>query len=215
MTENRKPVIDRADAQTTTERTADRMTDEREREKLGRAPVSHAGYIPGYHEQKKANDIAKGERFASGNKQHGLTETDKKEYYERFGTEPGPVPYEFDWARTRKPDGTEGTTLAMNRVKMRLEREGWKPAKERDFEEGGKFHELGWELPPGADVAADGTIRRWDTTLMYLPRERFERVKRDRQRDGKGNEWAQKNLPGAHSVYEQEEGGEKAISYPQ
>lgn len=141
-----------------------------------------SSYIPGYTEQVEANDMAKGVQFGSGGEIHGLSESDKRSYYERFGTEPKPLPYVFNWLRVADHRGEQNMTVSQSLMNRR--REGWTAAKKEDFLEGGKFAELGWGMPPAIDtVGPDGTLRRMDTALFYMKGDRYRRLEADKQSD--------------------------------
>lgn len=205
MSENndKRPVLF-GDEQTASDRhTAQMMErDVAQNQKLG-------SYIPGYTEQQMANDIAKGTEFASGGEIHGLGESDKRKYYERFGTEPEPLPFVFKPVRTTTASG-EGENITISQNLQQFKRRGWRPAKAEDFEEGGKFARLGWGKPPGFQRQPDGTLRRWDTTLYYIEGETYRRLQSDKHVD------EEDKLPQGPDaeMYEREEGSAQAISYP-
>lgn len=200
---DKRPVLF-GDEETASDRHTARMSerDVSQSQKLG-------SYIPGYTEQLQANDIAGGVQFASGGEIHGLDESDKRQYYERFGTEPRQLPYRFKPIRTTTPSG-EGENVQISQNLWNFKRRGWRAAKKEDFEEGGKFHKLGWEMPPGFQVQPDGTLQRWDTTLFYIEGEKYRRLEAEKHTP------EEEKLPRGPDAeqYEVEEGSAQAISYP-
>lgn len=174
MAKKTKPVVFGDETSEPGTRYTEKMSerDVRQTQKLG-------SYIPGYTEQQEANDLSKAKQFASGGEIHGLSDADKKDYYERFGTDPEPLPYAFKAVRTSDHRGEENITVTQNVWNFR--RQGWVPAKADDFKEGGKFHKLGWEMPPGFRETPDGTLRRMDTTLYYIEGEKYRRIEAEKR----------------------------------
>lgn len=201
--DSKRPVVF-GDETTASDRHTARMAerDVSQAQKLG-------SYIPGYTEQVQANDIASGTEFASRGEIHGMDESEKRKYYERFGTEPQPLPYRLKPVRTSTADG-EGENITISQNLQNFKRRGWRPAKAEDFAEDGKFGRLGWEKPPGFEAQPDGTLRRWDTTLFYIEGEQYRRLQEQKHTP------EEEKLPqGPDSeMYEKEEGSAKAVSYP-
>jgi len=76
------------------------------------------------------------------------------------------LPYNLRWSRCQTKKGEPD-----NRKVIRAGNRGYKPVTSADVGKG----KLLKELPPGASIAADGTIRQGDTQLMIATAERAAR----------------------------------------
>lgn len=118
-------------------------------------------YIPGYSEVVKANDLSKNR--AQIIDQAGQT---KQDYYQRWGTGPRDLPFEFVWVRVTDPAGrTTGTNIGIDR--FHYTEKGYRPCTVQDFERlKEKLPTL--DFPPAAEKAEDGTIRIQDSALFVV-----------------------------------------------
>lgn len=167
----------------------------------------HTGgpYIPGYSEEEAARDVEQGVEFASAGEIHGLSDSDKEAYYERFGTGPKPKEWDLRFHRVAGMDGKPNTNVRQRMIAH--QREGYEAVKTEHFEEGGPLED--YDVPPDAEVAPDGTIRRLDTALFFKPADDGEDdTKAERHRTPLDD------IPADKRVVEKEEKGSKAVSYP-
>ena len=135
---------------------------------LGETMENDAGYIPGYSEQVRANEIAKIdptiENFTTSRHiktKEGLNLRDH--YLKKYG-DPRPLPVRFKWVRVEDMRGDEGAPNVRKDLLPYL-KDGYKIATQDDL----NAHSYG--MPPAANVAADGTIRRGDVALMVVDAE--------------------------------------------
>ena len=128
---------------------------------------SEPGYIPGYSEQVRANEIANidpsVDNFTTSKhiKIDGLNLRDH--YLKMYGT-PKPLPVRFKWVRVEDMRGEENAPNVRKDLLPYL-KDGYKVAKTEDLE---RFN---YGVPPAAVVGADGTIRRGDVALMVVDAE--------------------------------------------
>lgn len=112
-------------------------------------------YIPGYTEQIQANAV----NDARGSS--GMATTARKEhYFKQFGVAPKELPVKLTWVRALGLDGAVNSNVRVQQSEYR--KRGYRPATEEDL----KTH--GYGLPPTAEVAADGSIRRNDVALWVV-----------------------------------------------
>lgn len=128
-------------------------------------------YIGGYSELQKAKDIAKADEAT-------LSESIKRKYYKRFGTEPYKSKYEFAWPRVSSPSGDDSHTA--NRDLIAWYQQGYTPVtvnpeQTLDKQKAEFRKKYGYDFPRAARVAPDGTIRRLDTALFVVDGERARR----------------------------------------
>ena len=133
-------------------------------------------YIPGYTELVCANDMEKAIQTDST----GMSEKTKRVYYQRFGTEPKPLPFHFVPLRVLN---TANEPLQGNQQLMNYQRLGYRPVKEADFREDGIFGRLGWKQPPAFTITADGRYRNWDTEYWYVDGERYRHNLRQKEQE--------------------------------
>lgn len=166
----------------------------------------HTGgpYIPGYSEEEAARDVEAGERFASAGEIHGLTDAEKEEYYERFGTGPIEKQWDLRFHRVAGPNGEPNSNVRQRMIVH--QREGYRPVKTEHFEEGGPLDD--YDVPPDAEVAPDGTIRRLDTALFFKPADDGEDT------DDTDSRTPLDQIPEDKRIVEDEESGSQAVSYP-
>lgn len=130
-----------------------------------------AGYIPGYSEQVRANEIANidptVENFTTSKhiKINGLNLRDH--YIKMYGT-PKPLPVRFKWVRVEDQHGDDNTPNIRNDL-LPYMKDGYKFVKTEDMEALSK--EYGYGMPPAGVVAPDGTIRRGDVALVVVDAE--------------------------------------------
>lgn len=163
-------------------------------------------YIPGYSEEEAARDIAAGVQFASAGEIHGLSEADKEEYYERFGTGPKEKEFDLKFLRTRGMNG-EANMNTRQRMTHWQHQKGYEPVTADMFEEGGLFED--YDIPPDAEVTSDGRIRRIDTDLFFAPADTDDSDDADRERSTPLHQ-----IPEEHRVVEDDRDGSQAVSYP-
>ena len=131
------------------------------------------GWIPGYSEQVRANEIANIDptqrNFTTGREFKSKDGTQLQQHYFRMlGKTPKPLPVRFKWVRVSGMDGTENKNV---RTDMAVyTRDGYKFAKLEDLQ----AH--GYEVPPVAEIAADGLIRRGDVALMVVDAEGAKKI---------------------------------------
>ena len=131
-------------------------------------------YIPGYTEQRQANDIAKGHSGV-------LPEHVKKKYYTRFGKAPGEMRHEFKWVRIASPSGEHSYNADVDATMYA--QKGYRPVEitsKEDFES-----KYGYGFPPAAQIV-DGKIRQLDVALFVIDGEQA-RLNEEEQRAY--NEW--------------------------
>lgn len=169
-----------------------------------RARRSGGPYIPGYSEEEAARDIEQAERFASAGEIHGLTDAQKQEYYERFGTGPKEKDFDLKFLRVAGPNGQANLNVRQRMVAH--QRDGYQQVTVEDFEEGGIFAD--YDVPPDADVAPDGSIRRIDTALFYKP------VDADEDDETPRPASPLDQIPEDMRIREEDKEGSKAATYP-
>lgn len=121
------------------------------------------GWVPGYDEYVKANEI-------EGNRT--LTRAAKDKLLKDLGVQPKKLPIRVTWVRVAAPDGGRSYNAQIDLASWR--RRGYRPANLAILEA------AGMKLPPTAFVDADGTIRREDTALWFVDEERaaaYDRAK--------------------------------------
>lgn len=138
------------------------------------------GYIPGYDEIVKANEIAASDDFkfleAHRNAPSGGIRT-KEDAYRVIGASPKKLDVEFGWERV---SGVAGGRSHAADVQIAVARaEGWVPAT---FEE---LEKRGFGMPPNAHVDAEGLIRRKDVALHMRSSEDGDEARALRRRDAK------------------------------
>lgn len=122
------------------------------------------GWIPGYSEQLRANEIAgidnTLENFTTDRRMKNRDGVQLREAYLRQYGEPKPLPGRFKWVRVAGMDGTENNNVRTDLRPYWID--GYRPATEE------MLKSLGYGKPPAAEVAADGTLRRGDVALMFV-----------------------------------------------
>lgn len=124
-------------------------------------------YIPGYSELVKANAIGSAVQTFSG---QGIDESEKQDYYKRYGTSPRELPFHFMPVRVRGPGGGGSTQADIEADTWK--NLGYRPVSAEDFEEGGKLAQAGFGKPTAMTETADGKFTSWDTELWVVDGER-------------------------------------------
>jgi hypothetical protein len=126
------------------------------------------GWIPGYSEQVRANEIGgidpTLENFTTDRRMKSADGVQLREHYIKKYGEPKPLPVRLKWVRVVGMDGTENQNVRTDMITYLAD--GYRPvtlAELRGF---------GYGMPPAATEAADGTIRRGDVALMAVDAER-------------------------------------------
>lgn len=120
--------------------------------------IGDPSYIPGYGDTIRANDIQNGR----------LSREEKETLYQQVGAAPGVLPVDFKWVRVSAPGGGQSYSADVDAAEYR--RRGYRPCKVADF---ARLTELyGYQLPPAARIAEDGSIRREDTELFFVDGDR-------------------------------------------
>lgn len=123
------------------------------------------GYVPGYDEVVKANEVANN---------RSLSQTAREKLYTQLRAQPRALPVEFHWVRVAGIDGGRSYNASVDLATWR--RQGYRPATMQVLEE------HGFKMPPTAHEEADGTIRREDVALWYVDAERARRNKIEQAR---------------------------------
>lgn len=126
------------------------------------------GWIPGYSEQVRANEISRIdptlENFTTDRRMKTADGVQLREHYlGRYG-QPKPLPIRLKWVRVVGMDGSENQNVRTDMIRYRAD--GYRIITESELQA------LGYGTPPAATVAADGTIRRGDVALMAVDAER-------------------------------------------
>lgn len=144
-------------------------------------------YIPGYSELVQARDIAKAEHFYDGIEHRGLTDAQKRVYYERFGTKPVDSEWEFSWQRVSGPGGENSYNAST--ALMLAENDGWElvQLKAKDIKRAKEeFKErFGYGFPPAAHLMPDGSLRRLDVALYVMRGHTWRALEYERELENK------------------------------
>ena len=129
------------------------------------------GWIPGYSEQVRANELDSIDptirNFTTAREFKVADGTQLREhYFKMLGKTPTPLPVRMKWVRVAGMDGTENTNVRTDMAVYK--RDGYK------FATAEVLAAHGYDVPPVAEVGADGLIRRGDVALMYVDADRAQ-----------------------------------------
>jgi hypothetical protein len=163
-------------------------------------------YIPGYSEQLKARDLAKGDPRI-------LPDHIKRKYYQRFGTGPVELRHEFTWVRVASPSGTQSYNADVDATEYY--RRGYRPVEVADAAE--FTAKYGYDFPPAATVV-EGKIRQLDLALFVIDGEQARRNREEQDRyneffhgTNQPKEGEQTRLPFDIVDFEEDEPASKAL----
>lgn len=150
-------------------------------------PILHRGHldpsrIPGYSEIVQANDIAKADDLYFREQNKGTT---KEDIYRQVGAMPAQLDVEFAWLPVSNGQGGESSHVARQLDRYRNQ-EGYRLATDEDLAS------RGYQFPPTARRAEDGTIRRGPDVALYVRSgevaRKWEAFKIEQQREIQGDQ---------------------------